>query len=103
MGREAPASELAQAFTSYADQLLDRLQRLERRALTLELVVEILVQDGAAGSQLRRAVLRKLEEELRHCVIANSPNLEAVAALAGMMLELLPDQSGAREHVAAAG
>ena len=60
MGREAPASELAQAFTSYANQLLDRLQRLERRALTLELVVEILVQDGAAGFQLRRAVLRKL-------------------------------------------
>jgi hypothetical protein len=98
MGCQPPAQELAHAFLDYAescasadDQLLERIQRLEGRALALELVVKALVRDGAVGRNLRTTILHTLEREFSHCIGASSSYVEATAALVSTLLELLPE------------
>ena len=92
-----PVGELAEAFAGFADQLLDRLRRLEERVLALEVVIATMVRDEVTGPELRRTVMQRLGTEIRQSIIANSSSLEAAAALVGAMLELLPEPKPERK------
>jgi hypothetical protein len=96
-GEPPQVSDLAKAFTGYADQVQGRLRRLERRVLALEVVIKTLVRDEVTGSELRRAVIQWAGDEMRHCIVANSSNLKAAAAFLGTMLELLPESKAEKE------
>jgi hypothetical protein len=96
-GEPPQVGDLAQAFTGYADQVQGQFRRLERRVLALEVVIRTLVRDEVTGSELRRAVIQWAGDEIRHCIVANSSNLQAAAAFLGTMLELLPESKAEKE------
>ena len=98
-----PVGELAEAFAGFADQLLDRLRRLEERVLALEVVIATMVRDEVTGPELRRTVMQRLGTEIRQSIIANSTSLEAASALIGTVLKLLPEDEAERNRAIRAG
>jgi len=106
MGYEPPPlGELAEAFTNFAEgvvsankELREQIERLQGRAVALELVVKALVTEGNTGYDLLRVVLRELDREFTEAVGPSSPHVEAAAGFVSTLLELLPDPKPERRR-----
>ena len=97
--------ELAQALLSFAEsvtsahnELRQQIERLQGRALALELVVNALVGEGNTGYNLLRSVLRELDRELIEGGDPSPPHVEAAAGFVSTLLELLPDPKPERRR-----